>query len=189
MAEAAAPGDATTDLLATALALVEAEGWQGYSPLKLAKAARIGLAEACVQLPDQAAVLRALGRRADLAMLDIAPDELLEMSLKERVFEILMRRFEALEFAKPALRRLRREPSPEAWLGALGSLKRAMRLVVEASDAAPTAARGALAGAALTAVYLQTGRIWLDDDTPDRARTLAELDKRLDQAATMVREG
>ena len=37
------------------------------------------------------------------------------------------------------------------------------------------------------AVYLQTFRVWLDDDTPDMARTLAELDRRLQQAETAAR--
>ncbi len=37
------------------------------------------------------------------------------------------------------------------------------------------------------AVYLQAFRVWLDDDTPDMARTLAELDRRLQQAETAAR--
>ena len=34
---------------------------------------------------------------------------------------------------------------------------------------------------------VRTFRVWLDDDTPDMARTLAELDRRLQQAETAAR--
>ena len=37
------------------------------------------------------------------------------------------------------------------------------------------------------AIYLLAFRVWLDDDTPDMARTLAELDRRLQQAETAAR--
>ena len=34
----------------------------------------------------------------------------------------------------------------------------------------------------LGAIYVRVFNVWLDDDTPDLARTLAELDRRLQQA-------
>jgi hypothetical protein len=78
------------------------------------------------------------------------------------------------------LRRLREEGPSEAWLGALVNVGQALKLVVEASDAAPSGLRRLATGAALGNVYLRTGKVWLEDDSPDKAATMAELDKRLD---------
>ncbi len=171
------------DLLGSALQLVTAEGWPAYAPARLARTTGIGLAEACLQLPDQGAILAALGRRVDLAMLDVAADELLEMTPKERAFELLMRRFEALEPARPALARLRRDGPSPLWPCALGNVARAVKRAVEAAGLTPAGSlRGVVVGAALAAVYVATARVWLDDDSPDRAVTMAELDRRLDAA-------
>ena len=180
-------GAAAPDLVGAAIELVEAEGWSAYSPLRLAGTTEVGLAACCLELPDQGAVLAALGRRADCAMLDVPPGELLEMSPKERLFELLMRRFESLGFARPALRRLGWETSPEAWVAGVCSLGGAMKRVLEASDAAPPGVRGLVAGAALAAAYLRVARVWLDDETPDEAATMAALNARLDEIARFLR--
>jgi hypothetical protein len=178
---------APVDLLEAALGLVEREGWQAYGPLRLARETGAGLAEIVTQLGDRADILAAMGRRADMAMIDVEVDDLAEMSPKERVFELMMRRFESLRAARPALRRLRREAAPEVWLQGLGNLRRAMKLVVEAADLAGHGPRRAVVGAALASAYLRTGRVWLDDDSEDLARTLAELDTQLDRIGGVLR--
>ncbi len=178
---------APVDLLEAALALVERDGWQRYSPLALARETGAGLAEIVTQLGDRAAILAAMGRRADMAMIDLAADDLLEMSPKERVFELFMRRFESLRPARPALRRLRGEAAPEVWLQGLGNLRRAMKLVIDTAGLAAAGPRRAVVAVALAGAYLQTGRKWLDDDSADLAATLAELDKQLDRIANMLK--
>jgi len=179
--------DAPVDLLEAALGLVERDGWQAYGPLRLARETGAGLAEIVTQLGDRAEILAAMGRRADMAMIDVAVEDLAEMSPKERVFELMMRRFESLRPARPALRRLRREAAPEVWLEGLGNLRRAMKLIVEAADLAGHGPRRAVVAAALASAYLRTGRIWLDDDSEDLARTLAELDRQLDRIGGVLK--
>jgi len=175
------------DLLEAALAVIERVGWERYSVLELARDTGVGLAAIVTQLGDPAAVLAAVGRRADAAMIDANAEELLEMSRKERVFELFMRRFDSLKPARPALRRLRREAAPEVWLQGLGNLGRAMKLVAEAADLPGRGPRRTATVAALTSAYLRTGRVWLDDDSDDQAGTLAELDKQLDRIGMVLR--
>jgi hypothetical protein len=62
-----------------------------------------------------------------------------------------------------------------------------MKLVVEAADLAGHGPRRAVVGAALASAYLRTGRVWLDDDSEDLARTLAELDTQLDRIGGVLR--
>jgi hypothetical protein len=178
---------APVDLLEAALGLVEREGWQAYGPLRLARETGAGLAEIVTQLGDRAEILAAMGRRADMAMIDVAVEDLADMSPKERVFELMMRRFESLRPARPALGRLRREAAPEVWLEGLGNLRRAMKLIVEAADLAGYGPRRAVVAAALAGAYLGTGRVWLDDDSEDLARTLAELDRQLDRIGGVLK--
>jgi hypothetical protein len=175
------------DLLEEALRLIERDGWAAYGPLRLARETGAGLAEIVTQLGDRADVLAAMGRRADMAMIDVAADDLADMSAKERVFELMMRRFESLKPARPALSRLRREAAPDVWLAGLGNLRRAVKLIVEAAGLTGHGPRRAVVGAALADAYLRTGRVWLDDDSEDLARTLAELDKQLDRIGGVLR--
>lgn len=175
------------DLLEAALDLVEREGWRAYGPLRLAHDTGAGLAEIVTQLGDGADILAAIGRRADMAMIDVAAEDLAEMSPKERVFDLMMRRFESLRAARPALRRLRREATPDVWLQGLGNLKRAMQLVVDAAGLAGRGPRRTVVVAALAGAYLATGRVWLDDASEDLAATLAELDKQLDRIGGVLK--
>jgi hypothetical protein len=175
------------DLLEAALHIVERDGWRGYGPLKLARETGAGLAEIVTQLGDRGEIFAAMGRRADMAMIDVDVAELAEMSAKERVFELFMRRFESLRPARPALRRLRGEAAPEVWLQGLGNLRRAMKLVVEASGLDADGPRRTLIGVALANAYLRTGRVWLDDDSEDLSATLAELDKQLDRIGNLLK--
>ena len=56
---------------------------------------------------------------------------------------------------------------------------------MQCRSAQPLAA--GLARRVLAAIYVRTFQVWLDDDTPDMARTLAELDLRLQQAESVAR--
>ena len=178
---------APVDLLEAALDLVAREGWEGYSPLALARETGSGLAEIVTQLGDRADIFAAMGRRADMAMIDVDVEDLAEMSVKERVFELMMRRFESLRPARPALQRLRREAAPEVWLEGLGNLRRAVKLVIDTAGLAAHGPRRAVVAAALAAAYLRTARVWLDDESEDLAATLAALDKQLDRVADVLR--
>ncbi len=176
----------TVDLIDAAMELVAKQGWSAYSPLTLAAETKAGLGEICPQLGDRAAVLDALGRRADEAMIDMSVAELLELTPRERVFELLMRRFDNLRPARPALRALRQEAAPDAWLRGLGNVRRAMKLVTEAAGLPQQGPRALVLGAALANAYLRSGRVWLDDDSEDQAPTLAELDKQIGRMANLL---
>jgi AcrR family transcriptional regulator len=177
------------DLLGLALALVEERGWRAFSLAGVARRAGVPLARVYAELPTRAAVLDALGRRVDEAMLGIEPDELDGMSPRERVFELVMRRLDALAPYKGALRALRADAGGDLGLAgrALGNLGRATAWLVDASGAELGPLRRAGAGPVLAIVYGRVFDSWLEDDTPDLARTLAELDKGLRQAESLER--
>ena len=93
-----------------------------------------------------------------------------------------MQRFDALAPFKPGLRALARgdgRADPLVWLASGCNLDRAMGWLREAIGLRPHGLRAAVAKRALGLAYLRTVRVWLDDDSADLARTMAELDRNL----------
>ncbi len=170
------------DLLDLAYQQIAEEGLAGFSRVALARGSGRKLAEVYEEFPTRTAVA-ALGRRLDRAMLAIDPAELDGMTVRERLFELIMRRLEAMAPYREGLRRLARESRREpAFL--LQSLCNLERFVGWLTEAAGIRCRGLLAVAArpaLIAVYVRVFEVWLADESPDLARTLAALDRHLDR--------
>ena len=178
------------DLVKLAFELLAERGWERFSFAELARRAELPLAQVYAEVPDRPALLRLLGRRLDAEMLAIDMAELDGMSPRERVFELIMRRLDAMVPYKEGLRTLARKAGREPMLlaAACCNLDRLSRRLLDAAatDESPVMTTK-LARRVTGAVYLQAFRVWLDDDTPDMARTLAELDRRLQQAETAAR--
>lgn len=185
----AAKKDSAPDLLAFAFDLVAERGWRGFRFTELARRAGVPLARVYAELPDRAALVRVLARRLDERMLEIRVDELEELSPRERVFELVMRRLDAMAPYKPGLRALSRRATgePELLLAGLCNLARLTDRLLDAAEVEDGPLARAAARNALAAIYARVFAVWLDDDTPDLARTLAELDRRLQQAETAAR--
>lgn len=174
------------------LAAFERIAQDGEAALDLAALARdLGrpLAEVVTALGGPAGVLGALARHLDAAMLGIDPGDLAAMSVRERLFELIMRRFETLQPFRAGLKRLMRDRrgDPQAVCMALCNLDRVTGRLV---DAAGIRARGPLrrlVQLTLAAVYARAFSTWQDDQSADLAATMAELDKRLEQAERAAR--
>lgn len=177
------------DLLKIAFDLLAERGSAGFSFAEVARRADTDLAAVYAELPDRAALLCRLGRRLDAAMLALEPAELDGMSIRERLFELIMRRLDAMADYKAGLGALARRPGREPMLlaAACCNLDRLSRRLLDAAGSQHGPVLALMARRALGLVYLRTFRVWLDDDTPDMARTLAELDRRLQQAETVAR--
>jgi AcrR family transcriptional regulator len=180
---------AEPDLVALAFALVAERGWRSLSFTELARRAGVTLARVYAEFPDRAALLRALGHRLDARMLDLPAGELDGMAPRERVFELMMRRFDAMAPYKEGLRAIARQaPGDPALLSTgLCNVARLTAWLLDAAETSDGPAVGAMARQVLVGIYARVFNVWLDDDTPDMARTLAELDRRLQQAESVAR--
>ncbi|MGF1474886.1 MAG: hypothetical protein ACFB6S_04905 [Geminicoccaceae bacterium] len=170
-----------SELLTEAMAMIETDGWIGFSARRLARKTGRPVEEIYDDLPDRAAVLSALGRHADRAMLGIDGDELDEMSVRERLFEMLMRRLDAMKPFRPALLTIAREgrSDPKAATATLCNLDRALGRLMDMADIPVRGPRRVAVGAAIVFGYLRAVRVWLNDDSEDAAKTMAALDKAL----------
>jgi AcrR family transcriptional regulator len=169
------------DLLTSAFALLAERGWAGLSLPALAERAGLPLIEVHRQLPDRRAILRALSERVDEAMLEVDRAELEGLPPRDKLFELIMRRLDALAPYREGLARLardaRREPCVLLPIGC--RLDRSLRWMQELAGLRAHGLRPRLQRRALLAVYLQALRTWFVDENADLAKTMAELDTLL----------
>lgn len=178
----AKPDDAGR-LLDEAMGLIADEGWRRFSFAALGRRSGVPLDRVYAVFPSRRAIIRALGARADSAMLASAVPDLMEQPVKDRLFELLMSRLDALKPYKDGVRVLvsaaRRDPA--IGLAASCNAERTIAWAMDAAGLERRGVRGFATSRALGVVALQVGRIWLDDDADDLPKTMAELDKRLAQ--------
>lgn len=185
----AASTAAKPDLLVAAFELIAETGWRGFSRRALAARAGVPLDVVAAELPDRTALVTALGRRLDRAMLAGDPAEFDGMTVRERLFELVMKRLDAMAPFRAGLRALARDATtaPELVAPTCGNLGRAADWMLDAANAGLSGWRATVAANLLAALHVQVVRVWLGDDSDDQAATLAELDKRLAQLERLAR--
>jgi AcrR family transcriptional regulator len=168
-------------LIASAFRLAADRGWSRVSVAAAARADGLPLDTARARFPSKAMVLLRFGRMADQAALADTPAE---GPVRDRLFDLLMRRFDALQAHRPGMLALMRTlPSdpPTALLLALAT-RRSMRWMLEAVDVSTSGLRGELRVRGLMAVWLWTLRAWQRDESADLTTTMAALDAAMSRA-------
>lgn len=171
-------------LLDAACRVLASKGWRGATLNAIADSAGVTAGQLVAQVGDIWAVLEAIGLRATAAALAEADAGGGSQAVRDRLFELIMARFDALQSHKDAVRALlpdrARDPALALFF-ALG-LPRHIATLASAAGVATAGVTGALRVKALTALYLKVTRVWLRDATEDQAKTLAALDKALADA-------
>ena len=153
----------------------------------IARRAGLSLADCRAAFPAVLAVLAAYTAEIDRRVLAGGDAETAEEPPRERLFDLLMRRLEALTPHKRAIRSLAisamRDPALAIVLNALtvGS----MQWMLSAADINAAGPKGILRGQGLALLYASVMRTWLDDDDPGLARTMAALDRALARGARL----
>jgi hypothetical protein len=100
---------------------------------------------------------------------------------KDRLFEILMERFDAAAPYKLVLKRFWHDClyTPDDFPSLACQGYSSMAWMLEAVGLNPRGIPGIVRVQGLTALYVLTLRTWLDDDSPDLGKTMAFLDKGL----------
>lgn len=169
------------DLLELAFAQIAERGLAGFSRTELARTAGVGLGEVHALLPDRAALARRLGERLDREMLGIDVAELIGLARRERLFEMVMRRLDAMQPFRAGLKRLARDSAgdPRMLLASLCNLDRLGDWLLDVAGLGGGLRARTAAKPALLFVYARVFGVWLGDETPDRAETMAALDRLL----------
>lgn len=181
-------GNAAPDLLLTAFEMIAEDGFSRLSLVGVARRAGVEPGAAHRELGSRRALLGVLSRRLDQTMLAVDEAELIGLPPRDRVFELLMRRLEALAPFRLGLERLGREArtDPCLLLATACRLDRSLVWVQDATGLRHSGVRARIARRALGAAYLQTLRVWRKDTAPDLSKTMAELDKQLRRVQTFA---
>jgi ubiquinone biosynthesis protein COQ9 len=180
----ASGGDAAASLRRALLDLVETQGWIDLSFAEVAEQAGVPIAEAHRIYSSKTAVLLGLTRSIDERVLNSLATDPLEGSPKDRLFDLVMRRFDLLKADRNAYRRLMRQlpATPSAFAALLCQLRRSLSLTLETAGISASGLKGALRLKGLLAIYVAGLRAFANDESEDLSKTMAEIDKRLGQA-------
>jgi hypothetical protein len=168
-------------LIAGAFALAATGGWPSVSPAAAAREAGLSLDRARSRFADRAAILHRFGTQADGLAL---AGSLGSGPVRERLFDVMMRRFDALQSHRAGvlalLRHLPADPLLSVMLAA--DTARSMGWMLDACGVPAQGLRGMLATQGLTAVWLYTLNAWRSDESADLSGTMAALDRALSRA-------
>ena len=184
---AGAAADLTGKIIDTAFALVRERGWRDLSLAEIAEAAGEPLSRVYPVFSSKQAILEGFADRVDAEML-AEEGEGLDTPARDRLFDMLMRRFDALQPHREALGTILQDQlqDPLAVCCGLQRLARSMAATLEAAGFSTTGCRGVLRLKGLSAIYLSTLRVWLRDDSADMAKTMAHLDKQLTRVDSLI---
>jgi AcrR family transcriptional regulator len=172
----------TSDLLLDEIVeLIEMRGWVQLTFHDIAGHIGITLVELHNYFPSKYDILKAIVSRIDRETLKLVASENETLSSADRLFDVIMARFEASKPYKLALRRMWHEGCKHPYLIAayfpLGF--NSMIWVLEAAGMHHPGLMGIIQVNAFGLLYLKLVHTWLEDPNEDMSKTMAEVDKNL----------
>ncbi len=175
------PTDTRGKIIDALMELAAETRFEDISIRDICKAADVSLADFRDAFPSKGAVLAGFSRRIDRAVLEQDTGELADESPRERLFDVLMRRLEAMapyrEGLREAIAWLRRTPA--AALAMNQAATNSMRFMLEAAGIEAQGAGGAVKLQGLALAWGRVLHVWLNDEDPALSKTMAELDRVL----------
>lgn len=176
-------------IIAAALSLAGRQGWRDTGLGEIASEAGLNLAELREEFRGKAEILAAFTRAADDEVLKRTGKPETGETPRDRLFDVIMTRFEVLAPYKPALRRIYADLrfTPAAACRQLEAAFKSQHWMLAAAGIGTEGVRGKLRLKGMTATYARVFGIWLEDDDPGHARTMAALDRRLRRGERIMR--
>ena len=176
-------------ILHAAMSLAAVQGWRDTSMSDIADHTEMPLAELRKHFASKQAILKGLVRIADDAVLKGSDASIEEEPVHDRLFDVIMRRLDALSPYKEGIaavvRDFRHDPSSLACL-AVGPMQRSLQWMLEAARIQPWGIAAPLQQKGLALIYLSVFHVWLNDDDEDNAKTMAALDKSLKRVESIL---
>ena len=187
--QSAAPsGDTKGKIIDALMELAAERAFEDITLTDIARHAGITLGQFREAFPSKGAVLGAFTRRIDKIVLDEAADDLLDEPAKERLFDVLMRRLDAMTPYKRGLEGVvewaRRDPLSAAALNR--EVLNSMRFMLEAAGIDCEGAVGAVKLQGLALAWARVMEVWFRDEDAGLSATMAALDKELTRGGRIV---
>ena len=179
------PTGAADRIAAGALNLAGQRGWRTLQLTDIAAEAGVTLAELAGLYACRPQILDGFEQMIDRAMLaaENAGD-----TPRDRLFDIVMARFDALAPYRDGIRRIARELplDPPSGMVLSCALPRSVCWMFSGAKVGVHGPAMPFKLLTLGGVYLSTLRVWLTDDGQDLAKTMACLDRQLDRAERLM---
>jgi AcrR family transcriptional regulator len=172
-------------IAAAALDCAGRKSWADVTMLEIADAARLSLADVRREFRGKGAIIAALVRAVDDEVLKRAPRPSEGQETRDTLFDVVMTRFDVLAPNKAALKSI--HASGPAGPEMAGPILASMHWMLQAAGIDTEGHTGRLRVMGLAAIYASVFRVWLDDDDPGHARTMAALDRRLRRGERTLR--
>jgi AcrR family transcriptional regulator len=182
-------GGTTRDRVIDALMALAAErDWDQIEIGDIAEHAELSLAEFRDLFPSKGAILAAFARRIDHAVLAGDNEDLASESDKDRIFDVLMRRFDALSPYKEALKRmtpaLSRDPLSLAALNQVAM--NSMRFMLASAGIDTEGPMGLIKLQGSVLMFAKLLDVWYHDEDPGLSRTMAAMDTELKRGGMVI---
>jgi len=164
-------------ILQAALDCAAKKPWADVTLIDIAEAAVMPLGELRGLFAGKTAILAALLRAVDDEVLGKVPARSPGQEKRDRLFDIVMTRFDVLAPYKPALKSIYASGAADFALAA--PYLSSQHWMLQAAGIGTDGTLGVLRVTGLALTYASVFRVWLADDDPGHARTMAALDRRL----------
>ncbi len=168
-------------LMAAVFSQAALRGWADVNIAEAARDAELPLGRVRARFPGRGAVLLRFGVMADQAALAAGSND---PSPRERLFDMVMSRFDALQQNRGGilqlLRAMRTDPATSLLL--YGATLRSMKWLLDGASIPSSGLVGTLRVHGLLALWLYALRAWETDESADLSATMAAVDRGLDRA-------
>lgn len=172
-------------IVASALRLAAERPWHEVSLAEIAAGAAVSLPVLRTELDSKSAIIAAFTRMIDDQLLAQPRAKVDGASPRDRLFDVIMARFDALQPYRSALRSMLARPSPVE-PDQMKAFVVSQRWMLTAAGIDAEGLKGGVKTLGLASLYMAVFHTWLDDDDPGLARTMAALDRRLRRSETTL---
>ncbi len=167
-----------------ALRLAGTKGWRDLSLQDIATEAGVTLVDLRRQFHSKTQILTVFTRLIDDAVLSTLQANDADATTRDRLFDVLMTRFEVMAPYKAGLKHVAAglRLSPGTALTQLIPVLQSQYWMLAAAGISGDGWRGRMRVKGLAALYGSLLDIWLHDDDPAMAKTMAALDRKLRRA-------
>jgi AcrR family transcriptional regulator len=184
----AASGSNRDKIIAAFLDLLAEKRFEQIGFAEIAEGAGVSLPELRTEFASTLAIVGAHIKNIDRAVLAEDSSDMEEEPARERLFDVLMRRLEALkphrESVRSLLRSARRNPPLAVALNGLGV--RSQQWMLTAAGIKASGPFGMMRAQGLAVLFASVLQTWVNDDDPGFARTMAALDRALARGQRVV---
>lgn len=172
------------DLLKAAYGAVVDKGWSRLTLTDIATAADMSLADLRKEMSSKYDLIGALNRHVDAEVLNEIGTIDSDDNARERLFEVMMARFDALQPFKDALGVMAMAARSDIKLASFTHthIQTSMGWMLEAAGLGDGGWRGSFRRNGLALVYVRASMAWLKDESEDLSATMKALDKALGDA-------